>query len=128
MDLSPSAIDALPDAGFAAADRDWRTVVEPLVEAGVAQHHCVISQPAQMWTCHRHIHRTWSRIVSGRKLKVVAMKRQAFSQNAVAFSFKAAQIVAAERGIAVPVAAYDAFQHRLVQIEDRLITVRECHG
>ena len=48
MHLLPLLLAPLPDAGFAAAVRDRLPVAQPLGEAGVAKHHGIVAQPAQM--------------------------------------------------------------------------------
>lgn len=55
--LLPTAVGALPDAGFAAAGCDRFPASEPLGEAGVAEYDGVIAEPAQVRAGHRHRHR-----------------------------------------------------------------------
>ncbi len=59
MHLFPGALDLLPDAGFAAAGGDEVTIDLALGEAGVAEYHHRIAEPAQVRPRHGHVHLRW---------------------------------------------------------------------
>ena len=124
MDLHPAILLPAPHACFAAATSHRCTTLKSLCQSRVTQNNGMLVKPAQMGAHHGHRYLRCRCVLAQGQVEVVLMKRQSFNEMAFRFSFKTADVVTAIGRIGRPVARDNAVQHRLIDVEDLLITVR----